>query len=204
MSDIQGFRYDNPADLVNSINENGRVFVISDTHFFHRRLWEVLHKTEDGGRDPNNTQSIMQLWANTVKEDDMVLHLGDVVVGLPVGEISQNVRWLPGNIFLLPGNHDRTSQKLNIYRNCGWAIIQPFDVIINDLIVHFSHEPIPPEEILPNVLNVHGHIHQNEPFSYQYANCSIEILGDAPVFLCDVIDHQISLYRQHKDTIPQQ
>lgn len=184
--------YDDAQELVAALNDSARkVYVVSDTHFFHERLWTVLHPTAEGGRDHRNTELLIANWRKLVRYGDVVLHLGDVALGIPVAEYRSRIGWLPGEIWLLPGNHDRTAEKLEQFRDMGWKLVLPFSWEHAGKEVCFTHEPIAPEQILPQQLNVHGHIHHHPAYSEQYVNCCVEWLGYAPVDLRQVIRQHI-------------
>ncbi len=173
--------YADPTPLINTIlNDNRRVFVISDTHLFHVRLWTVLRPTAEGGRNPRNTELILENWRRLVRTEDVVLHLGDVALGIPVTEYRQRIGWLPGEIWLLPGNHDRTIEKLGQFSEMGWHLVKPFELRWGERLVRFTHEPIPLDDLPGDTLNVHGHIHHNPAPDVQHVNCCVEWLGYEP------------------------
>ncbi|MHB1526545.1 MAG: metallophosphoesterase [Candidatus Dormibacteria bacterium] len=101
----------------------GRLWLISDTHWGHRRLREVLAP----GVRPANVDSLMvQRWWDTVGLDDPVLHLGDVFMGdLAAADVPDRFPTLPGRVFLVPGNHDG-SDKLAALAAIGWLMVEPF------------------------------------------------------------------------------
>ena len=51
---------------------------------------------------------LIRRWNDTVRPDEVVLHLGDVALG-PIEESITLTRQLHGRRFLVPGNHDRVS-----------------------------------------------------------------------------------------------
>lgn len=180
--------YSDPGRLMAAIADpDQRVFVISDTHLFHVRLWTVLRPTAEGGRNPRNTELILENWRRLVRPDDVVLHLGDVALGIPVSEYRQRIGWLPGEIWLVPGNHDRTVEKLAQFREMGWNLVRPFELNWSDRPVRFTHEPIPLLSMPENGINVHGHIHHNPAPDAQHVNCCVEWLGYEPVDLRPIL-----------------
>lgn len=186
---FSSFDWDRPKPLVEAILEGARrVWVISDTHLFHVRLWEVLRPTAEGGRDPRNTALILEGWRRRVRLEDLVLHMGDVVLGIPVTDYRQRIGWLPGEVWLLPGNHDRTPEKLAIYREMGWHLVRPFELELSGWQVRFTHEPIQPEELKDGEINIHGHIHHNPAYTDRHVNCSVEWLGYEPVDLGPILE----------------
>lgn len=170
------------------VDQLHRVLVVSDTHFFHTRL--VLELAP--GIRPLNVDTLMlERWRESVRADDLVLHLGDVIVGGGLPEqYNDRLPHLPGRVFLLPGNHDRSPHKLEAYLGRGWSLIRPFQMVYRDTLIHVTHEPIPEEELLPGEVNVHGHIHHHLKGD-GYVNCSVEHLDYRPTPVTDLLDRAI-------------
>ena len=90
----------------------GKIFLTSDTHFGHDRefLWGPRGFTNYKEHDT----AVIENWNNTVAEDDIVYHLGDVMLGDNAYGISC-LEQLNGHIKLIPGNHD-TASRLSLYK----------------------------------------------------------------------------------------
>jgi calcineurin-like phosphoesterase family protein len=181
--------YAPPAPIIDSF---ATLWVISDTHFFHERLHTVL---APGVRPPDNHDLMVQRWNETVARDDVVLHLGDVAVGINPDDYEARLPHLHGQIYLLPGNHDQSKRKLAAYQRMGWTLIEPFALSYRGWSVHFTHEPLPIERLPAEAINVHGHIHHNPPPGNRYINCSVEQLQYRPVRLRALIDGKIDALR---------
>jgi len=87
--------------------------------------------------------------------DDVVIHLGDVIIGRQ-SELQGILEQLPGTKILVRGNHD--------YEKNSWYIKRGFAFVCDMLVIRdflFSHEPI---EVLPSGvrINIHGHFHNND------------------------------------------
>lgn len=126
-----------------------KTYLISDTHFNHTRLCELA------GRPADFNEQIIKNWQAIVKDDDMVIHLGDVIVGRN-GELKSIMEQLPGRKILVRGNHDHEKHL--------WYLERGFTVSCDGIILHdilFTHEPA---EQLPDRVswNVHGHLHNND------------------------------------------
>lgn len=75
---------------------------------------------------------LIRRWNDTVRPDEVVLHLGDVALG-PIEESITLTRQLHGRRFLVPGNHDRVSPATQskkaverfrpLYEAAGWTIL---------------------------------------------------------------------------------
>ena len=89
----------------------GKIFVTSDTHFGHDRefLWGprgfISHVDHD--------RQVIENWNSVVGPDDIVYHLGDVMLGdteYGMGCLAQ----LNGHIKIIRGNHD-TDRRWALY-----------------------------------------------------------------------------------------
>jgi len=153
----------------------------SDNHFGHKNITAYCNR-------PMNADGLMaKKWRARVGPTDTVLHLGDFA--LPDWRIDVDGWWsdlvhsLTGKIFLIPGNHDRAKNLLQLKR-LGVTVIQPF--VENG--VWFTHKPQPTE-----IVNVHGHIHNNPyPVAIKeskgtYRNVSVEVTDYQPVTLADLL-----------------
>lgn len=138
-----------------------KVFVISDTHFFHDNIikWD---RTEFATVEEMHEEMIKQ-WNDVVGKDDIVLHLGDVAFKpkYKEKEIKEILERLNGKKMLLPGNHDRevVTRDKRYFNNISFASVEKDarELWINSAKVVFSHEPV--LHIPDGYINIHGHIH---------------------------------------------
>lgn len=165
-----------------NLNVNNRLWIISDTHFGHKNIISY------GGRPKEHETIMLSEWTRLVQPHDQILHMGDVCFA-NAGKWQILIRNLPGEKFLIKGNHDH--QKNSFYENCGFTIIDEF--IVDDH--SFTHRPATPLYPGPRGFwhtNIHGHIHNN-PFSEQhdgithrgkkYINMCVEMTDLKPVQL---------------------
>ena len=133
------------------------VFLVSDTHFGHAG---VCRFTEADGvtkirpwTDPAEMdEAMVKMWNETVRPNDKVYHLGDVVI---------NRRALPtlarlnGDKVLIRGNHDifRDDEYRTYFRE-----LRAYHVL-NGMIL--SHIPLHEASLGRFGVNVHGHLHTN-------------------------------------------
>lgn len=123
-------------------------WIITDTHFHHEKL------VREAIRPENYNELIVKNWNDVVKETDTVIHLGDVIFG-DKSKLPDILHFLNGKKILVKGNHDYKPNKF--YIDAG------FDMVCNQLVfndVLFTHTPQP--NIDEFVLNIHGHLHNNE------------------------------------------
>ena len=76
-----------------------KTYVISDTHLNHDKIKTYCDRPE------NFTERIVRNWQQTIKAEDLVIHVGDVFISKSVG---WDAIWpiLPGRKILIRGNHD--------------------------------------------------------------------------------------------------
>ena len=120
-------------------------YLIADTHFYHDKIKEYCNRPD------NYNEMIINNWNSTIKDEDLIIHLGDVAFGIKkrFGDI---VRSLKGTKILVKGNHDRESYAY--YMRNGFSFV--CDTFTYKGIL-FSHFPMKIE--LPIVHNIHGHFH---------------------------------------------
>jgi calcineurin-like phosphoesterase family protein len=132
-------------------------FLVSDTHFGHTGVCKF---TEADGvtkirpwTDPDEMdEAMVKMWNETVRPNDKVYHLGDVVINR---KALKTLARLNGDKVLIKGNHDifRIEDYTTYFRE-----IRAYH-ILNGLIL--SHIPVHPESLGRFGTNVHGHLHTN-------------------------------------------
>jgi calcineurin-like phosphoesterase family protein len=135
-------------------------FLISDTHFGHTNTWEKF-TLEDGSplRPFTSTEemdeTMVENWNKTVRPQDTVYHLGDVVIAR---RHLETVKRLNGRKILIRGNHDIFKDK--DYYEAGFEQIHGVRVFVDQFIL--SHIPLHPDCVGERFKrNVHGHLHGN-------------------------------------------
>jgi len=141
--------------MKNNVNLISKVYLVSDTHFYHHKLIEVCNRPQ------NFEQKIINQWKNTVSSNDIVYHLGDVTFGSQE-KLKEIMKDLPGTKILIKGNHDKKNSN-NWFIQSGFAAV--FDEVKTGNVI-LSHCPISltKEEIDKGIINIHGHFH----------NCAVE------------------------------
>lgn len=168
------------------------IWLISDTHFNHSN---VLNFTDIHGnlirgqfKDIKEmNEYICDNWQDTVKDGDIVYHLGDVWFG-SAAEGAKIIKKLNGRKRLIVGNHDQIIDvvKTGAFKKIQtWRVFAEFGVIL-------SHIPLHPNNLhlmrYQNVMtNIHGHIHQNPSPDPRYKNVSVEAINYTPINLQELI-----------------
>lgn len=164
-----------------------RIYVISDTHFGHTNSWAKF-KLADGctpmrpfSSTEEMDETMVQRWNETVRPQDHVYHLGDVVIKKSSLDICKR---LNGHKRLVRGNHDifRTKDYLDV----GFGEIYGVRVWPSHNII-MSHIPLHPSSLKGRQwINVHGHTHANKiegEDSHLYRCVSVEQIDYRPVLL---------------------
>lgn len=170
------------------------IWVISDTHFFHKNILTFRDSTtgdliRDFADVDEMNEHMVQCWNSVVKQGDIVYHLGDVMMGDKEGFKKLWPR-LNGSKRLLMGNHDdgKFLGAGNFFQKIGmWRMFPELGLML-------SHVPLHESNLLrladrsgkwpddcETLLNVHGHIHQNPSPPGPYRNVSVEAINYTPV-----------------------
>lgn len=159
-----------------------KVFVISDTHFFHKNVIEFEKEARPFSSVEEMNEAIVNRWNSVVTKRDTVWHLGDVCFGK-----SSNLEILDrlnGTKKLVMGNHDQhgVSEYLKYFKDIG-ACVQ-YDKCL------LTHVPIHPDQFYRFKANIHGHLHskivlQDSMYAdipdSRYINVSCEQINLTPI-----------------------
>ena len=131
------------------------VFLVSDTHFGHagvcRFTDSVTGEKIRPWTDPAEMdEEMVKRWNETVRPNDKVYHLGDVVINRKALSIMSR---LNGDKVLIRGNHDifRDEEYRQYFRE-----LRAYHVMYGMIL---SHIPIHPESLGRFGTNIHGHLH---------------------------------------------
>jgi len=171
------------------------IFLTSDTHFGHDRefLWGPRGFTSSQEHD----EAIIKNWNEVVGPDDIVYHMGDLMLGDNAHGI-ECVKRLNGHIKLIRGNHD-TDARWKLYATLpnveliGWAEVIKY----KKYQFYLSHHPTMTSNLEKtphlrmHLINLYGHTHQPNKF-YQSTpfmfHCGLDSNGNKPVSLDDAIE----------------
>lgn len=171
------------------------IWVTSDTHFNHENILTFTDKDGKSVRDFSSVQEMNQTlidnWNSVVKPGDIVYHLGDVLFGLNKEDwLAKNMNRLMGSKRLIFGNHDDPKYFVGggyFKKTMMWRKFP------RNLPVLLTHVPVHPSTLEEGrfkgqgILNVHGHIHQNDSPGDQYVNVSVEKTNYTPVNLEELL-----------------
>ena len=171
------------------------IWVISDTHFNHANILKFEDRVGKAVRGQFSSvedmnEHMIQRWNEVVKPGDKVYHLGDVVFGdNKVEWMDINMPRLMGSKRLVFGNHDEPSHfvgKGHFQKTSLWRIFKEFNILLTHVPVHESTVMEGRGGSNRPMLNVHGHIHQNEsPSQFHHCVC-VEHTDYRPVNIEDL------------------
>ena len=153
------------------------IYVTSDTHFGHDRAF--IYEPRGFSSIEEHDQIIIEKWNTIVQPQDIVYHLGDVMLGSNHEYGLNCLCQLNGQIKIIRGNHctDKRWEEYATLPNVqtlGYA-----DVIKHpwgkSYLCHYPTETSYLENMVPiknHLINLHGHTHSKEKFEhgkpYQY------------------------------------
>lgn len=152
-----------------------RTYVISDFHFNHTGILRI-ERGEFKTIEEHN-QYIVDKYNSVVGEHDVCYILGDIGFNNPK-LIKKWVQKLHGYKILIKGNHDRFSTAQAI--EMGFKEVYDHPVYFNSKII-LSHEPVREALDNPYVINVHGHVHQNDVMLPNFYNVNVASVDYLPV-----------------------
>jgi len=171
------------------------IFVISDTHFFHRNILTFKNKNDELIRPGFSSveemnEKIIDNWNKTVNDEDVIYHLGDFTFGSN-NRIKDVAPRLKGRKRLLLGNHDYQPKDYQPYFDKIFSFIQfGRDMFKRPVVLcHFPlHTSAFDYRVGNEGLNIHGHLHKNLTGLSEHVNVCVEHTNYSPVSIEDIVD----------------
>ena len=133
------------------------VFLTSDTHFGHLGVCKFTQadgvtKLRPWDNPEEMDEEMVRRWNDTVRHNDKVYHLGDVVINRKALKIMHR---LNGDKVLIKGNHDIFSleEYTPFFRDIRGSHV------MNGMIL--THIPVHESNLYRFGTNIHGHTHSN-------------------------------------------
>lgn len=185
------------------MTEVSKIFFTSDTHFGHDRafLWQPRGFTSSEEHD----EKVIENWNAVVGENDLVYHLGDVMLGDNNHGI-ECLKKLNGTIYIIPGNHD-TKTRLELYKtlpnvrvlesNFPDTVAAGIYLKYKKYQFYLSHHPTytsnleKEPHLRAHLLNLYGHTHQKEKFYNEIPfmfHVGMDSNNNTPVLIDDIIE----------------
>ena len=150
-------------------------YVIADTHFGHKGIMDWA------GRPDDYVEKIFTNIVRVVKEDDILIHLGDVAFGEEDYYHRLLRKAVKSKMWLVRGNHDK--------RGDGWYLDRGWDFIGSSIVLRWygerivlSHKPVSVEE---STYNVHGHFHNNAKSKWEPELVAVMKEGTHKLIKCE-------------------
>ena len=156
-SDLIGNFLASPGSLSDIVKN--KIWIISDTHFHHRRILEYEAEARPFKDRDEMDAELVKRWNAVVGPSDVVFHLGDFAFA-GKNYISSIAHQLNGRKILLLGNHDR--ENMIDWISCGFDTVHEQPFLLDGKFI-FSHEPL--AEIPDGKINVYGHVHGSKYFN---------------------------------------
>jgi calcineurin-like phosphoesterase family protein len=159
------------------------VFIISDTHFFHKNIIQYENRPFQDVEEMNDI--LIKNWNNIVKKNDKVFHLGDVSFSNKE-KTKEIICKLNGYKILIMGNHDK-QHPVSWWKETGFNEVYKWPIIYCQWYI-FSHEPVYLSETMPYI-NIHGHTHSKkiESANNSFINVCIEQTQYKPILFKDLM-----------------
>lgn len=168
-----------------------KIFVTSDTHFYHTNILKYENRPFKDINDMNN--KMIESWNETVSNKDEVYILGDFSFGNE-GETIKLLNKLNGKKYLINGNHDYVVKNKDVRDKFEW-VKDYFVLKHNKMKFVMFHYPIQVWDCRHHgAIHLYGHIHSNLgnhymeydiPNSY---NVGVDVNGFKPVLIEDIIE----------------
>lgn len=150
------------------------IYFIADTHFNHANIIKYCNRPFNNIDEMN--EYIINKWNSTIKDNDIVYHLGDVGFGA-LAEVKNLIERLKGTKVLIRGNHD-LKISINTWEEIGFSKVYKKKIILDNFLL--THAPT--EEVEKGQINIFGHIH-NKPLDEKFNKRNHICVS------CDVIDY---------------
>jgi calcineurin-like phosphoesterase family protein len=159
------------------------VYLTSDFHLDHINIIRYCRRPFKNVREMNRV--LLRNFRSVIREKDVVYFLGDLSAGRKSRPSSYWLEYLPGDIHLIRGNHDRGGKKASkqeILERGGYTFI----------LIHN------PEQVTSqgDAWIIHGHKHNTDMYNYPFINgkkktinVSVELTRYKPVSM----DYLLSL-----------
>jgi calcineurin-like phosphoesterase family protein len=165
-----------------------KIWLISDTHIGHENIIKYCNRPFANAAEMD--EYILTMWNETVDDQDVVYHLGDVYFRDP-----SKLYQLKGRKRLLLGNHDdgKDPHLHKVFQKIGiWRKFPEYGLLLSHLPIHQDQlggeyfSPTKERMIRALTHNVHGHIHDRNIKDPRYINVSVEQIGYKPIDIEEV------------------
>lgn len=194
------------------------VWIVSDTHILHKNILRHQPKRIEvmGLKDDNDIEShdkwIIDMWLKTVKRNDHVYVLGDMILSSQQNSIYilHKLKSTGCKIHLIVGNHDKSTQKMfNMFDSIDLIKVVDFKKTVfpfldEDFTVVMCHYPMVtwPRKA-HGAIHLFGHVHANAPhidFGNTEGDLMMNVGLDAPMANYGLINLK-DIYKWYKEKL---
>ena len=186
------------------------IYLVSDTHFYHKNIIEYCHRPFKHIGEMN--QTLISNWNSVVCPDDEVFHLGDFTMAhfvegkwesykqAYIRTCRELLAQLNGHKILVMGNHDRYLSPQQ-WRDLGFEECYDLPVILRKFFI-LSHAPLYVCRSMPYA-NLYGHVHNSPTYnsvSSRSACVSVERIDYTPILLETLRDQMLEKEKLEKNS----
>lgn len=156
---------------------SSRAWIVSDTHFGHRRLADGILRPWTDSEFMN--AEMVTWWNELVRPEDRVYHLGDIAMNRRYVSVLGQCH---GRKVLVKGNHDlfKLADYLPYVED-----IRAYHVIAGNVLL--SHMPVHESQQYRYRRNIHGHTHELDIPDPWYTNVCVERTNYRPILLDEAL-----------------
>ena len=192
------------------------IYITSDFHFGHDK--DFIYQPRGFSSVDEMNKAIFDNYIATIKPDDDIYILGDVLVGnaLTLNEGIDLLNQLPGHIHLVRGNHDSNVRWSAYQERCTWDLVEASNsTYIHYKKYHFylTHYPTITSNndydkpLKQRLLNICGHSHSLDKWADADKGYIYHVEVDAhdcyPVLLDDIIEDFKQAHEKTQNLITQ-
>lgn len=175
-------------------NRNKKIWFTSDHHFNHKNILRFFREDGETRIRPSffdvesMNEYLIDQWNARIAPEDKVYHLGDIIISTSRYVFDNILPRLNGEKILIKGNHDnaKISMYMDYFKDIRSEVMKKHPVTLQHIL--FTHRPIRIAEENRDVLNVHGHIHQNVIDDIRYLNVSVENTAYQPLEWQEIVE----------------
>lgn len=156
-------------------------YVFSDPHFNSENIRLNAKRPFKSVLEMNDT--MVNNYNQIINNSDVCYWLGDIMYDAKKDKVRKLLTHMNGRKYLIMGNHDRNHSP-NWWLDCGFDKVFSHPVYDAENYIMLSHEPLEEFGNLPNIANVHGHIHISDydfPIHNHCINVCVEKTDYKPV-----------------------
>jgi calcineurin-like phosphoesterase family protein len=162
-------------------------FFTSDTHFGHANILKFQPVSRPQHTVEEMDRHLIEAWQSVVKPSDRVFHLGDFAFAQEA-RIINILDQLPGQKFLIRGNHDHKMNSDKVCAKFGWVRDYHEDKIDGQSLTMCHFPMMVWNKSHYGAFMLHGHCHGNlrYPFAAKILDVGVDNVGFTPITMDQV------------------